>query len=442
MLKYDEIIEYINNEVRSGNFEKRLPSIRAMAEIFNCSVGTVIKAYDNLEKNHIIFSLPKSGYYLIKDSIKNSYPKETVIDFSSGTPDFTTFPYKNFQHCLNKSIDLYKEKLFNYSDPQGLNTLINVLVKHLRQYQIFTKSENIIITSSSQQALNILSAMPFPNGKSNILVEQPTYYGMIKSLELNNITALGIERNFYGINLDQLEKMFKYENIKFFYSIPRFHNPTGTSFSRQEKEYIAQLAEKYNVYIVEDDIAADLDINRKNDPLFTYDNSSKIIYLKSYSKILMPGLRVAAVILPRVLINTFLDYKEWTDMNSPILSQGALEIYIKSGMFDKQKKEMIKLYTEKMSILEDVLLKYGTSKIKWNVPKSGYFACFYAENGLNLKQVIGSLRKKNIELFDTTACFLKEYKNDNYLRIGISKASEKEIKNGIPIVIDTILKYL
>ena len=74
-------------------------------------------------------------------------------------------------------------------------------------------------------------------------------------------------------------------------------------------------------------------------PMFTYDTSSKVIYLKSYSKILMPGLRVAALILPKLLINTFLDYKKWTDMNSPILSQGALEIYLKSGLFDIHKKK-------------------------------------------------------------------------------------------------------
>ena len=192
--------------------------------------------------------------------------EHTIIDFSSGVPDIETFPYKNFQHCLNKSIELYKETLFTYLDPRGLNSLIKVLAKHLQQYQIFTNPENIIITSSSQQALNILSIMPFPNGKSNILVEQPTYYGMIKSLELNNISALGIERGLNGINLDELENMFKYGNIKFFYTIPRFHNPTGNSYNRQEKESIVKMAERYNVYIVEDDIVADLDADKKNDP--------------------------------------------------------------------------------------------------------------------------------------------------------------------------------
>lgn len=444
MLKYEEIMEYIKNEISSGNLKhkKRLPSVRGISQLFNCSVGTVLKAYDKLEKEHIIYSSPKSGYYLLENFRDNNSSEDDTIDFLSGVPDVETFPYKNFQHCLNKSIELYKETLFTYLDPRGLDSLIKVLAKHLQQYQIFTKPENIIITSSSQQALNILSIMPFPNGKSNILVEQPTYYGMIKSLELNNISALGIERSLNGIDLDKLEKMFKYEDIKFFYTIPRFHNPTGTSYNKQEKELIVKLAKKYNVYIVEDDIVVDLDIDKKNDPMFTYDTSSKVIYLKSYSKILMPGLKVAALILPKLLISTFLDYKKWTDMNSPILSQGALELYLKSGLFDIHKKEIIKLYSDRMSCLRNTLSSFHHPKIKWNVPESGYFFCLYVDSELHYSKIASSLQSNKIELLDTSACFLKEYRNNNYFRICISKANEDKIKKGIPIILNTIHKYM
>ena len=265
LLKYEEIIDYIKNNIKAEklNHPKKLPSIRSVQQLFQCSTGTVLKAYSKLEQDHIIYSVPKSGYYIIDDFHNPTPSKQPIIDFSAVNLNSEAFPYKNFQHCLNKSIDLYKEKLFAYSDPRGLNSLINVLTKHIQNYQIFTKPDNIIITSSSQQVLNILSIMPFPNGKSNILVEQPTYYGIIKFLELNNIPTLGINRDFNGLDLDELEKLFKYGNIKFFYCIPRFHNPTGTSYSKLEKQEIIKLAEKYDVHIVEDDIAADLDMNKK-----------------------------------------------------------------------------------------------------------------------------------------------------------------------------------
>lgn len=442
MLKYEEIIKYIKNSIKTENLNhpKKLPSIRSVQELFHCSTGTVLKAYSKLEQEHIIYSIPKSGYYIINDFEPENSSKHSIIDFSAVNLNTKAFPYKNFQHCLNKSIDLYKEKLFSYSDPRGLNTLINVLSKHMQNYQIFTKPDNIIITSSSQQALNILSIMPFPNGKSNILVEQPTYYGMIKFLELNNIPTLGISRSFKGINLDELEKLFKYGNVKFFYSIPRFHNPTANSYNKFEKQEIIKLAQKYDVYIVEDDISADLDMDKKNDPLFSYDTSSKVIYLKSYSKVLMPGLRVAALILPNSLINIFLEYKKWTDINSPILSQGALEIYIKNGMFDNHMKQLVNLYASRINCLNNTLSNHKYKDFQYNIPESGYFGCIYVDASLSYDKIATALQHKNIKISNTSESFLKEYKCNNYFRLTISEVNEKQISKNIPILLDIINK--
>jgi len=131
------------------NHPKKSPSIRSIEKLFQCSTGTVLKAYPKLEQDHIIYSVSKSGYYIIDDFHNLSTDKENLIDFSAVNLSAETFSYKNFQHCLNKSIDLYKEKLFSYSDPKGLNSLINVLSKHIQNYQIFAKPDNIFITSSS-----------------------------------------------------------------------------------------------------------------------------------------------------------------------------------------------------------------------------------------------------------------------------------------------------
>jgi DNA-binding transcriptional MocR family regulator len=445
LLKYQLIVEHIKNEIRNGNLkpQKKLPSLREVSDKFGCSVGTVLAAYNELEKEHIVFSKAKSGYYILDSGISRGIETESaLIDFSSGAPDMGTLPYKDFQHCLNNAIELYKETLFSYCDPQGLASLIRVMEDHLKDYQIFAKPENIIITTGSQQALSLLSAMPFPNGNSNVLLEQPTYYGIIKSLELNNIPAVGIERGLNGLDLNELEKLFKYGSIKFFYTIPRFHNPTGNSYSRSEREAIVKMAEKYNVYIVEDDIMADLDPNKKYDPMYSYDKSSKVIYLKSYSKILMPGLRIAAMAMPKILINTFLDYKKWSDMNSPILSQGALEIYLKSGMFGKHRKNISKLYSERMSCLKALTEGLKHPEIKWSVPDSGYFACMYVDKGIHYERIINSLHNANIRMLDTSTCFLKEYRTDRYFRISVSKADEAKISKGIPAVFNAAINNL
>ena len=440
MLKHEEIQEYIKEQINSGTWKPKakLPSLRDMSELFSTSIGTVLTAYSALEKKHIIYSIPRSGYYVLgKDSLQmNSRPP--AIDFYSGAPDSRYMPYDNFQHCVNTSLQLFREDIFTYSNSQGLPALITALQKQFRQYQVHAEPSNIIVTSGSQQALDILCRMPFPNGKQTILLEEPAYYGMVKSVYLCNSRVIGIRKDFDGIDFDELERLFLYGDIKFFYTIPRYHNPTGHSYSKQEKETLVRLARKYNVYIVEDDIAADFDTDSRNDPLYYYDISDKVIYVKSFSKILMPGLRVSALVLPPLLKNIFLEYKEWTDTYTSILSQGSLAVYLESGLFNKYQDSIRQLYINRMKILRETAEEHPYSNIRWNIPDSGFFACMKLNSEVPFQQLQPYLFKNKISLMDTSNFFLNEYKNYSYYRVSLSKANEKEIQTGIPVLLNIL----
>jgi DNA-binding transcriptional MocR family regulator len=443
MSKYNDIVSYIINEVANKNlkYKQKLPTVRVLSEKFGCSKATVVRAYDELEKEHIVYSIPQSGYYLVesKDELNKSL-NSNITDCSSAAPDESILPYEEFQHCLNRAIDIYKQTLFNYSDAKGLPSLINVMEKCLQEYQVFCSSDNIFITSGSQQAINILCNMPFPNGKSNVLVEQPTYNGALKSLEFSNASVIGIERNFQGIDLDELERKFANCNVKCFYTIPRFHNPLGTSYSIEEKKQILKLAQKYDVYIIEDDYLADLEIKSNSYPMYYADVSSRVIYLKSFSKILLPGLRIAAVVLPKILTNVFREYKKWSDLNTSVLSQGALEIYIKSGMFKAHVKKIKKTYSERMNLLKKELSLLDISYVKYHVPDVGFFACIELLKNTNASSIISKLNQRNIYLEDTKKNYLKDYFNNNVLKISVARANLENIKYGIPIILDEISK--
>jgi DNA-binding transcriptional MocR family regulator len=375
--KYQKIILYIQNEINAGRLKPgaKLPSIREIAKIYGCNKATVIRAYDELEQKHLLYSVPKSGYYLIdREAVQESQPNKNRIDFSAAAPDIALFPYLDFQHCLNQAIDHYKEELFSYLYTPGLPSLCRTLVRFLQDYQVFTTAENIFVTAGSQQALHILANMPFPNGKSQILLEQPTYFGMTRCCQVSGVTTIGIERNNTGINLEELERIFRSGNIKFFYTIPRFHNPLGTSYATDLKKQILQLAQKYNVYIVEDDYLADLELDSKADPVHASDTSAKVIYIRTFSKTLMPGLRLGIAVLPNILVNTFAEYKRCADLSTSILSQGALEIYIKSGMFTSHLRKVKKLYSERMSCLKKACQTYLPPEIKPAIPQTGFLA--------------------------------------------------------------------
>jgi DNA-binding transcriptional MocR family regulator len=433
-MKYTKIMDVIQERMSSGKLGtgNKLPSIRQLSEQFNCSKNTIIRAFNELEKQHFIYSVPKSGYYVVNksqstksDSIKNK------IDFLSAGPDKVAMPYLDFQHCLNKAIDLYKEELFNYSDQQGFYSLRLQLIKHLQDLQVFTVPERLFIVSGSQQALNLLVSMPFPNGKTNILLEQPTYFGFVDSVQLHNTTTFGIERTMDGIDLNQLEFIFRNNQIKFFYTVPRFHNPLGHSYTNEQKKKIVELAQQYDVYIVEDDYLGSLDQNPKSDPMFAYDPSGRVIYIKSFSKVMLPGLRLGIAVLPHLMVSTFLRYKFNADFNSSALSQGALEIYLKSGMFHAHIKRIRELYQRKMKLLQDACEQLLSADTFYSKPSSGFYLTVYLPEQIKAKQMVHLLSQENIFVDDAVRMFLPEYRKENMLRLSISQVEENLIKQGV-----------
>ncbi|MBN8434494.1 aminotransferase-like domain-containing protein [Priestia flexa] len=430
--KYKEIVEEIKTQLVSGSLStgSKLPSIRNLSEKFGCSKNTVVKAYNELEKEHLIYSVPKSGYYVVNE-LHRFAGTDNVIDFLSAGPDKDSMPYIEFQHCINQAIDLYKEELFTYSEQQGLYSLRVQLVNYLQTLQVFTNPDRLFIVSGSQQALNLLVSMPFPNGKSNILIEQPTYFGFIESATLHQATTFGIELTMEGIDLERLEYIFRNNDIKFFYIVPRFQNPLGHSYTNNEKKKIVELAEKYDVYLVEDDFLGDLDPDSKSDPLFSYAPFGRVIYIKSFSKIFLPGLRVAMVVLPKLMISNFSRYKFSSDFNSSVLSQGALEIYLKSGMLNGHIKRIKDVYQHKMQLLQEACECYLPAETSFSRPTSGFYLTIFLPNTVMAKQVINLLKEKDVYVDDATRMFLPEYKNDHMLRLSISQVNESQIKLGV-----------
>lgn len=439
--KYELIIEYIEklaqqNKLKQGD---RLPSIRTMVNRYGCNKATVIRAYKELEMNHKIYSIPKSGYYLVeKNSLNNN--KYGSIDFSRVMPEPKLLPYREFNHCINKAVELYKNNLFLYSDTQGLKSLREVLVKHFSEHQIFTSKENIFITSGSQQALNILSKMPFPNGKKNILIEQPTYSLIHGLVQLNGDKLIGINRNYHGIDFDELETIFMKEDIKFFYTIPRFHNPLGTSYLEKEKKRIIELAKKYDVYVVEDDYLGDIDISKKTLPMFYYDVSERIIYVKSFSKAFMPGIRIGAVVLHKQLKTEFLRHKRHYDLNTSVLAQGALEIFINSGMYKNHIKKAQLKYKKKMDFLRGCLKGLDKNGIEFLIPETGFFVWIKLPNEVNMNILVKRLEKKNLYIASGNQFFIGNSSNENSFRMCISQISEDEIKMGVAAIFEEIYK--
>lgn len=439
-MKYSMIVSDIHHEIASGKILPggRIPSVRELCTRYSCNKSTILRAYYELKEQGLIYAIPGSGYYLI-NNFSEAPVSDTLIDFSGTSLDKGTLPYSEFQPYITQAIGKYKEELFTYSDPKGLPQLTEALRSHLQDHQVFSAVDRIFVTTGSQQALSILSRMPFPNAKTNVAVEQPTYQGMLESLRQNQVPAIGISRDFNSLDFDGLERVFRNDNIKFFYTIPRFSNPLGLSYTNDEKKKIIALAEKYNVYIVEDDYLGDLETSSKSTPLFSFDQSDRVIYLKTFSKVLLPSLRIAAAVLPKLLVNTFREYKYWSDINTPLLSQGALELYINSGMFRQHSGRIRSQYLQKMSDLRELAIKKNSPSVRWHIPeRGGFYAGLEILNSGSQKNIVGNLLKGNIILSPIEVHYLKEFANEKFLRLSVTKVEKPAMESGVTAVVSEI----
>ncbi|NIK25964.1 DNA-binding transcriptional MocR family regulator [Paenibacillus lupini] len=441
MIRYADIRDHIEQKINEGQFVagQKLPSVRDAAKLYDCSVSTIKRAYAELEKRHAIYVIAQSGYYVVEK--RKTLSGDTTVkklDFSSASPDPSVFPYLDFQHCMNKALDTYKHELFVCGDSRGLEELRHTLVAHLAGDQVFTSAERIIVTSGIQQALEILTKMPFPNGKSNILIEQPTYDNFIDVLEAEGHAVCGIARTAAGIDLRELEELFKLGNIKFFYTMTRHHNPLGTSHNVAARKVIAKLASKYDVYIVEDDYMPDLGEEPGCDPIYAYNDTSHVVYLKSFSKIIFPGLRLGAAVLPEKLLESFRHYKRFADTS--LLSQATLEVYLKNGMYDRHKRKIITQYETRIRALREAVIRYddagllGVADVQF-----GVYAQIKLPQTVHLERLVERLAANDIIVVPGKRFYLSDYlEREKFLRMSVALVLPEQIDQAVRKIVEEV----
>lgn len=348
----DDVISGIQNHTyKSG---QKLPSIRQLSKEYQCSKDTVQKAMLELKYQKKIYSVSKSGYYILEDQDF----KESTADLNPD--DFQELPYEDFRICLHESLKGRENYLFNYYHQQeGLAELITSVQKLFSHYHVYSKKSQLAITAGSQQALYILSQMQFGNGRDEILLEYPTYDRMLDLVIQQGLPYQTIDRSLDGIDLKELEKIFQTGKIKFFYTIPRIHNPLGSSYDTPTRKAIVALAAKYQVYLVEDDYLADFDPQHQV-PLHYLDEENRTIYIKSFTPSLFPALRIGAISLPEELVSPFLEYKSLIDYDTNLIMQKALSLYIDNGMFARNTSLLVQNQERTRLRIEDYL---ATSQI-------------------------------------------------------------------------------
>ena len=407
MKKSEEVKKYIVDLIEEGKLKNgsRLPSCRETAAALEINKITVNRAYRELEEEHKVYSIQRGGFYLADFDLESEQEK-TLVDFTAVKPDKRLLPYREFTHVMNKSTELYKTSAYDYEEPKGLMSLRNVLAKYLMTGGIYTSPEQILVTNGAQQAIGLALQCIFPDRKGKLLVEIPTYSLAIKQAQMMGITMIGIERTSTGYDFKKLEKLLKEEEIRAFYFIPRHHNPTGYSLSEKDKKKAADLFNTHSILLIEDDYLADLGSGKNAMPVHYYGDKEKVIYIRSFSKTFMPGLRIGVGVFPKFMADEAAERKRLTDLNTSKPFQYALELFIETGMYEKHVRKVRKIYSEKMKKASAIYNSLKSEDMNWHIPDNGIFIWVVDNREINSSILESNLKEQGIIVKNAEDCFL------------------------------------
>ncbi len=314
-----------------------------------------------------------------------------VISFAGGLPATEVFPVNEIQEAVARVLKDQGLYSLQYGATEGYLPLREMIARHSARYGIEISSENILITSGSQQALDLLGKI-FINRGDRIVVEAPTYLGALQAWNAYGAEYVPVPSDEDGMNTDELEKALR-TGPKFIYALPNFQNPTGSTLSMERRTRLVELADRYGVPIVEDDPYGQLRFEGEHLPsLVVLDNklhtnngsyTGNVIYLSTFSKILAPGLRLAWVIAPVEVIRKLVLAKQGTDLNSATFNQVLAHEVGQHGFIDRHVKYICDVYRERRDVMLDVLSELMPSSVHWTHPHGGLFLWAVLPEGMN-----------------------------------------------------------
>lgn len=305
-----------------------------------------------------------------------------VISFAGGLPAPDLFPIERFKQAAEVVLTEMGERALQYGTTEGYTPLREMIAHNASKYGLQISADNVMITSGSQQALDLLGRI-FINRGDRVLVESPTYLGALQAWNAYGVKYVTIPFDEEGMQTDLLESRLR-TGLKFIYVLPNFQNPTGVTLSRERRMALVKMANGYGVPIVEDDpygqlryegdhlppvVVLDDEIRAKEVPIY----SGNVIYTSTFSKILAPGLRLAWVVAPPEVIKKLVQAKQGADLHTSTFNQYLAYEVANSPWMKTHIQTIRKTYKERRDVMLNALEEYMPEGVHWTRPKGGLF---------------------------------------------------------------------
>jgi DNA-binding transcriptional MocR family regulator len=459
---YIQLFWQLKTLIKEGVFQanEKLPPIRKLAGELGVNSITVVNAYKQLESEGLAYSKIGSGTYVSSINREETPSiiyedtddlrmmergqisvKADTVNFASATPTPDLFPVENFKVLVNKVLDRDKGDAFGYHQVQGYQPLRQSICRYLESYSITASVDSIQVISGAQQGIDVVSKALVEYGDC-VFVESPTYRGAIEAFKTRGARIVEIPIEEDGINLEELEQKIVAYSPKFIYVMPNFQNPTGYSYSLEKKQRMLEVAREYRTYIVEDDFLSELAFaDRDFMPLKSLDGQEIVIYIKSFSKIFMPGLRLGFMVVPGRLWNKILSAKHTSDISTSGLIQRTFDLYLRENMWVKHIDYMKEKYRKRYETFISAVRSSFPGRVYYKDPGGGLHMWFRLPEGYQDEEVYTRCLKKGV-LITPGSLFYAGSGDRRHFRMSFASVHSDRIESGVKIVGNILDEYL
>ncbi len=362
-----------------------------------------------------------------------------VISLAGGLPAAEIFPVEKIAAVTQRILEEHGQQALQYGMTEGYTPLRELLAQRLEQDGLNVSADNILITSGSQQGLDLLGKIMIDAG-DYLLVESPTYLGALQSCNAYEPEYVAVRSDEEGIVTDELEPALQ-KNPKFIYALPNFQNPTGVTFTLERRRKLVEVASRYEVPIIEDDPYSQLRFEGEALPsLLTLENERQqergtpyqgnVIQLNTFSKVLTPGLRLGWVVAPTHVIRKLVLAKQGADLHTATFNQMIAYELAHEGFLEEHLPLIRQTYRERRDAMLAALEEYFPDNVHWTRPQGGMFLWLTLPEGIDTAQLLSEALEYRIA-FVPGASFHPCGGGTNTIRLSFSNATPERIEEGI-----------
>jgi 2-aminoadipate transaminase len=359
-----------------------------------------------------------------------------IISFAGGAPNPETFPAESIAAIAERVIRERRSVALQYGPTRGLRRLCDSIASVCRGRHIDCSPDDVIVTTGSQQALDIVAHTLLDPGDV-VLVELPTYIGGTASFYARSAQVAGVEQDDEGIVPESLDAVAARlrgsgKRVKLLYTIPNFQNPSGRLMAQPRRERVLEIAARHGFLVIEDDPYGELVYVDGADttPMKSRDGNGHVIYLGSFSKVLAPGLRCGWIVAPPALLSRFEIAKQAADLCSGMLDQSIVDEFCASGELPQQIARVRAFYRGKRGVLLDALHHHFGQRAQWTSADGGLFTFMTFHDGVDTAEHIDAAVANGVA-YIPGAPFFVNGSGRNTMRLTFAKESDDRLREGV-----------